>query len=81
MAVDLSPQVILSDQELALQKAAEQRLAGKPLVVTHHATAFWVHTWPKHVETMGGACDWSNPITVRGNPTPSPVSVLTRRNT
>jgi len=39
---------------------------GKGLVLFHHALASWVHTWPEYVEMMGGACDWSNPITVRG---------------
>lgn len=39
---------------------------GKGMVLFHHALASWVHTWPEYVEMMGGACDWSNPITVRG---------------
>jgi uncharacterized protein len=44
--------------------------SGKPLVFTHHSIASWVHTWPEYVETMGGACDWGNPITVRGKTYP-----------
>ncbi len=45
-------------------KAMLQR--GKGMVLFHHALASWVHTWPEYVEMMGGACDWSNPITLRG---------------
>ena len=45
--------------------------SGKPLVFTHHALASWVHVWPEFVETMGGACDWGNPITVRGKQYPT----------
>ena len=39
---------------------------GKGMVLFHHALASWVHTWPEYVEMMGGACDWTNPITLRG---------------
>jgi uncharacterized protein len=45
--------------------------SGKPLVFTHHSIASWVHTWPEYVETMGGACDWGNPVTFRGKQYPN----------
>jgi uncharacterized protein len=44
--------------------------SGKPLVFTHHSIASWAHTWPEYTETMGGACDWGNPLTFRGKQYP-----------
>jgi type 1 glutamine amidotransferase len=39
---------------------------GKGIVFFHHALASWIHSWPEYVEVMGGACDWGNPINIRG---------------
>jgi hypothetical protein len=39
---------------------------GKGIVFLHHALASWIHNWPEYVEVMGGACDWGNPINIRG---------------
>ena len=40
--------------------------SGKGLVFFHHSIASWVHSWPEYTEVVGGACDWGNPITIRG---------------
>jgi type 1 glutamine amidotransferase len=40
--------------------------SGKGLVFFHHSIASWAHSWPEYTEVMGGACDWGNPISIRG---------------
>ena len=50
-----------------LQKGFPELLRqGKGIVFFHHALASWIHSWPEYVEVMGGACDWGNPINIRG---------------
>ncbi len=39
---------------------------GKPMVFLHHASASWAHSWPEFTEVMGIACDWGQPLRVRG---------------
>jgi type 1 glutamine amidotransferase len=39
---------------------------GKGIVFLHHAIASWIHSWPEYVEVTGAACDWGNPINIRG---------------
>jgi type 1 glutamine amidotransferase len=44
---------------------------GKPMIFLHHASASWAHSWPEFTEVMGIACDWGQPIRVRGVDHPS----------
>ena len=39
---------------------------GKPMIFLHHASASWAHSWPEFTEVMGIACDWGQPLRVRG---------------
>ena len=39
---------------------------GKPMVFLHHSIASWAHSWPEFTEIVGGACDWGQPLKVRG---------------
>jgi uncharacterized protein len=39
---------------------------GKPMIFLHHASASWAHSWPEFSEVMGIACDWGQPLRVRG---------------
>jgi uncharacterized protein len=35
-------------------------------VFFHHAISAWNQSWPEYLEVMGGACDWTFPVTLRG---------------
>jgi type 1 glutamine amidotransferase len=48
---------------------------GKGMVFLHHSIAAWNHTWPEYSETIGGACDWGNPVTFRGKTWPNSGAV------
>ena len=36
------------------------------MIFLHHASASWAHSWPEFTEVMGIACDWGQPLRVRG---------------
>ena len=44
---------------------------GKGMLFFHHSIAAWNQAWPEYAEVVGGACDWSNPVTVRGEKFPN----------
>jgi type 1 glutamine amidotransferase len=44
---------------------------GKGLVFLHHALMGWVQNFPEYSEMMGGACDWGNPVRIRGTQYPN----------
>ena len=59
--------LIVEPPSAELQKNLQALLTkGQGIVFFHHALASWVHSWPEYVEVMGGACDWGNPIDIRG---------------
>jgi type 1 glutamine amidotransferase len=59
--------LIVNPPSAELQKNFQALLQqGKGIVFFHHAIASWVHSWPEYVEVMGAACDWGNPINIRG---------------
>jgi type 1 glutamine amidotransferase len=43
---------------------------GKGMVFLHHSIAAWNQSWPVYAEIVGGACDWSNRVRVRGQEFP-----------
>jgi uncharacterized protein len=42
------------------------RQGNHGFVFFHHAISAWSQSWPEYSEVMGGACDWTFPITLRG---------------
>jgi type 1 glutamine amidotransferase len=40
--------------------------SGKGMVFFHHGISAWNQAWDEYSEIVGGACDWSNPVTKRG---------------
>jgi type 1 glutamine amidotransferase len=64
---DGSPAFSWDPPSAELQKNMKALLQqGKPMVFLHHSIASWVHSWPEYVEVVGGACDWGQPIKIRG---------------
>lgn len=66
------PDIIENKPSQALQDSFKTllRRGDKGFVFMHHAIASWVHTWPEYSEVIGGAADWTRPLTVRGKTYP-----------